>query len=100
MRPASYIGNRRMELFIIRHGQSTNNVTMANSINNRMADPPLTDLGRQQAETLAQHLKSGFDPDAVFDFPPEERGNAQGFGITRLYCSPMLRTLQTCQPIS
>jgi broad specificity phosphatase PhoE len=99
MRPASHKG-KGMELYIIRHGQSTNNVTMISGVNNRVVDPPLTDLGRQQAEALAVHLKTGFNRDVLVDPSWEEQGSQQGFGITALYCSPMLRTLQTCQPVS
>jgi 2,3-bisphosphoglycerate-dependent phosphoglycerate mutase len=79
-----------MELYLIRHGQSTNNAT--NEVD-RVADPALTEAGHKQAEAVAQYLKYGrslVDPGA----------NHNGFGITKLYCSPMLRTLQTAQPIS
>lgn len=45
-----------MELYIIRHGQSTNNLNFAltNSYRNRVEDPELTELGRLQAEALAE----------------------------------------------
>ena len=59
-----------MELYLIRHGQSTNNRGDA-----RVPDPSLTDLGRQQAERAGRALKN--------------------LGITRLYCSAMLRAVQT-----
>jgi 2,3-bisphosphoglycerate-dependent phosphoglycerate mutase len=79
-----------MRLYLIRHGQSTNNAT--NEVD-RVADPPLSDLGKQQAEAVATYLQSGMK---------EVQGSVtyHHFGITKLYCSPMLRTLQTCQPIS
>jgi 2,3-bisphosphoglycerate-dependent phosphoglycerate mutase len=79
-----------MQLYIIRHGQSTNN---ASQEVNRVQDPSLTDLGKQQAEKVADYLANYSDPS------PSQNGH-KGFGITRLYCSPMLRTLQTAQPIS
>ena len=79
-----------MQLYIIRHGQSTNNASLEA---NRVQDPALTDLGKQQAERVAQYLANCPDPS------PSQNGH-KGFGITRLYCSPMLRTLQTAQPIS
>ncbi len=88
-----------MELYLIRHGQSANNVSMIDDESNRVADPPLTELGHQQALVVAHYLKDGFSAGAVSSSltDAETRG---GFGITKLYCSPMLRALQTCQPIS
>ena len=65
-----------MELYLIRHGQSTNNEGRLP----RVADPPLTDIGVEQARWVGESLKDE--------------------GITRLYSSPMLRTLQTAQIIS
>ena len=64
-----------MELYFIRHGQSTNN----QGDYPRVAEPPLTDLGQEQARRVGELL-------------PDE-------GITKLYCSPMLRTLQTAAVI-
>jgi len=65
-----------MELYLIRHGQSTNN----EGKHPRVADPPLTDIGVEQARWVGESLKDE--------------------GITRLYASPMLRTLQTARMIS
>lgn len=79
-----------MELYIIRHGQSTNNVSMVEDVYEREVDPPLTELGRKQAEAVGAYLtahKNG-------------AGKQPGFSLTKLYVSPMLRTLQTCLPIS
>lgn len=70
-----------MQLYLIRHGQSTNN-TLADP-QDRVCDPPLTELGRRQAERLAEHLADV----------------RHGYGITRLYVSPMWRALQTAQPV-
>ncbi len=89
-----------MELFIIRHGQSTNNVSMIYDAKDREADPPLTELGQKQAEKVAAYLAGGENFDHWVDRKLEDREVMQGFGITRLYCSPMLRTLQTTLPIS
>ncbi len=74
-----------MELFVIRHGQSVNNLLGDES--ERIYDPPLTDLGKRQAEQLAQFLAAG-DPDA---------GSTP---ITHLYCSAMHRALQTAAPLA
>ena len=59
-----------MELYLIRHGQSTNNRG-----DERVPDPPLTEFGRKQADKAGQALKD--------------------VGVTRLYCSAMLRAVQT-----
>jgi len=84
-----------MELYLIRHGQSYNNA-LANP-QDRVCDPPLTETGRRQADLAAEHLK----PKAT---PPETDGplvqqNRHGYDFTRLYCSPMMRALETAQPI-
>ena len=88
-----------MDLFIIRHGQSANN--SLSDIRTREVDPPLTDLGEQQAQILAEHLASGATHDIDIDLA---RGTTKprlrlGFGITSLFCSPMYRSLQTVQPV-
>src|SRR5262245_43708583 len=89
-----------MELYIIRHGQSTNNVSMIYDAKDREADPPLTDLGQKQAAKVADYLANMTNFDQWVDRKTEDRENKQGFGLTRLYCSPMLRTLQTSLPIA
>ena len=80
-----------MELYLIRHGQSANNRRKAQQAGDasgqkqnasaesapRLADPPLTHLGEHQARLAGESLK--------------------GEGIARLYCGPMLRTLQTAR---
>ena len=63
-----------MELYLIRHGQSTNNAGLPH-----VADPPLSNLGKQQAYYVGKAL--------------------QRARISRLYCSPMLRALQTAEII-
>lgn len=88
-----------MKLFIIRHAQSGNNFLGESTayeeyMARRDPEPPLTELGHQQAELLAKHLAGN-------DFPERKlESAANGYGLTRLYCSPMLRTLQTAWPIS
>lgn len=81
-----------MQLYIIRHAQSTNNALTNRE--DRGCDPPLTDLGRQQAELLAQHLATGTQRE-----PAATAGRVQGYGLTHLYCSPMWRALLTAQPV-
>lgn len=67
-----------MYLYIVRHGQSVSNAAAPGDPH--VPDSPLTELGLQQAGLVAEHLK--------------------GEGITHLYCSPMLRALQTALPIA
>ncbi len=82
-----------MKLYIVRHAQSTNNALT--DYRGRVCDPPLTELGRRQAEIVAQHLATGTNLE-----PWEEDGrDRRGYGVTRLCCSPMWRALQTAQPI-
>ena len=66
-----------------------------------MVDPPITELGQRQAVILAQHLATGATHDQV---PGAAPGSARarerkGYGITSLYCSPMLRSMQTAHPL-
>ncbi|MBX3011540.1 MAG: histidine phosphatase family protein [Caldilineaceae bacterium] len=90
-----------MKLFLIRHAQSTNNelaerVKLEEYMDQRSPEPPLTEAGHRQAQLVAEHLASTTYPESA-----QEAGNGQqGYGFSRLYCSPMLRTLQTTRPIS
>lgn len=89
-----------MELYIIRHGQSTNNALADDSQATRVYDPPLTDLGKRQADALAQYLAGGAsrDPWVNPNTGYSRQDGGQGAGITHLYCSPMYRALQTTAP--
>lgn len=101
-----------MELFLIRHGQSSNNVLDDESL--RSFDPILTDLGHQQAARLAAFLADRRNRDVEFNAgsgfagngdteDADAAGNApeqRGFGITHLYCSAMHRALQTAAPVA
>ena len=81
----------KMQLYLVRHGESTNNrlahqgLSFADYVAQRSADPDLTDIGRRQAQLVAEHLTG--------DGRPEK-------GIDRLYVSPMWRALQTAQPLA
>lgn len=83
-----------MELYIIRHAQSTNNVLTDQR--DRVCDPHLTELGQRQAKILAQHLNNGTELQPPDGMPSDHH---KGYGITHLYCSAMWRALQTAQPI-
>lgn len=80
-----------MELYIIRHGQSTNNA-LGTSVG-RVHDAPLTEIGLQQAEALAAHLAAGPYPESLWE-------NRAGYHFDHLYCSAMQRALQTAAPVS
>ena len=67
-----------MRLYFVRHGQSEANVQMV--ISNRDLFHPLTELGRQQAEALAQSLA---------EVP-----------VAAIYSSPIVRAAQTAQIVA
>lgn len=85
-----------MIFYFIRHAQSTNNklYESSGSIVGRHADPPLTEPGREQAQRLAHHLAQ---PYTSSDYDPH---NFNGFGLTHLYCSLMVRAIETGLPIA
>jgi broad specificity phosphatase PhoE len=62
-------------LYLVRHGQSVANVTWEFSY--RRVDPPLTELGVQQAQVTAEYLRS--------------------IQVDAMYSSPMLRAVQTAE---
>ena len=88
-----------LQLYFIRHGQSTNNALWANSdgegyLEDRHTDADLTEIGLQQAEFVANHLAQPYRPRG---FDPQ---NHQGFGLTHLYCSLMVRAIKTGRAIA
>jgi 2,3-bisphosphoglycerate-dependent phosphoglycerate mutase/probable phosphoglycerate mutase len=90
-----------MQLYLIRHAQSQNNATMlADPTNRQEADPALTELGLKQAAAVGRFVGEALNVDRWVEQPPAVRKPVYGLGATRLYVSPMLRTLQTCQPIA
>lgn len=91
-----------MRLYIIRHGQSHNNLVDYEAksheeyIRRRHADPDLTPLGWRQAEAVATHLSTATTAEYFASYNPFPK---DGYGITRIFCSPMRRAMQTAQPI-
>jgi 2,3-bisphosphoglycerate-dependent phosphoglycerate mutase len=79
-----------MRLYFIRHGQSENNALYfkTGSDRDRVDDPKLTAIGRQQAEVTAAYLAQSSDPTDV-----EAKG--KGFQLTHLYSSLMYRAVST-----
>jgi len=67
-----------VKLYLIRHAQSTANVRK--SLDTALPGPPLTDLGRQQAESLATELA--------------------GEPIVAVYASQATRAQQTARPLA
>ncbi len=75
-----------MDLFFIRHGQSSNNDLFQKTGGRvgRMSDPELTELGKVQANRLADFV----------------RNRKEEFGFTHLYSSLMTRAIQTSIPLA
>lgn len=90
-----------MQLYLVRHAQSFNNAHVDHP-NQRVPDPPLTELGFAQAKRLAHYLQSAVEPDRASDTLAWRYGNLDtlGYHIDRIITSPMLRALQTAQPLA
>ena len=80
-----------MELFLIRHGQSANNALADPAL--RVEDPLLTPVGELQAERTAAYLA------ARRHLHADARDGGRPI-FDRLYCSPMIRAMQTARPIA
>ena len=83
-----------MELYIIRHGQSSNNASEETGTP-RVCEPPLTEAGRRQAALVGERFRT-LDWARVHHYEAEDKVTQ---GLTRLYASPMLRTLETAEAI-
>src|SRR4051812_48816293 len=68
-------------VFLVRHGESVNNVLGVLGFMKWVVDPPLTARGREQA--LA--LREKFIEAKIFDT----------FNLKKVYCSPLTRAMQT-----
>jgi len=88
-----------VQLYFIRHGQSANNALWAETRSNqgRNQDPELTAIGQEQAQFVARFLSRNGSPDRYDLYDPK---NTAGFGITHLYCSPMVRAVATATRIA
>lgn len=88
-----------MQIYFIRHGQSTNNVLWQTDdyANSRESDPKLTDLGLEQAKYVGKFLAKKLDWPADVTIDTQNR---YGFGLTHLYCSLMIRAVHTGSIIS
>ncbi len=86
-----------MQLYFIRHAQSTNNrlYDETGTWNGRDSDPELTELGHEQARRLAEHVACPNGESQGRDYM-----NRGGFGFTHVYSSPMVRALATATYLS
>lgn len=84
-----------MQLYFIRHGQSVNNAGYHDPNYQEHPDPPLTDMGVQQARILADHLR---DRQAITRSDDWNSQNQFGYGLTHIYASLMERAAQTAAP--
>ena len=83
-----------LQVYFIRHGQSTNNLFWNETDRNtyllgRIMDADLTPIGVEQAKLVADYISRPKESD-VYD--PQNR---YGFGLTHLYCSLMIRSIKT-----
>jgi len=83
-----------MQLYIIRHAQSANNARWLETRSSlgRDEDPGLTEIGKKQANRLGEFLSKPSSMDPLHEHDPR---NLAGFNLTHLYCSLMLRAVQT-----
>jgi len=86
-----------MEFYFIRHGQSTNNAKWDNPDYQESPDPALTEIGREQAQLLAEFLKKH---QTITDNKVWNIQNRYGFGLTHIYTSLMERAVFTAAPIA
>lgn len=86
-----------MQIYFIRHGESTNNALWSVTDDyhgERSPSPELSERGHLQAQLLAAHLSQPYADTAIGDDYP----NQQGFGLTHIYSSMMIRAIQTALP--
>jgi 2,3-bisphosphoglycerate-dependent phosphoglycerate mutase len=89
-----------MQLYLIRHGQSTNNArweTQDGVLAPRSSDPPLTEIGVRQAQVLAELLAVSKPGEEDFWRDPQNR---LGFKLTHIYSSLMHRAVHTASIIA
>jgi broad specificity phosphatase PhoE len=68
-----------MELYFIRHGQSQNNANWNHPKYQENPDPPLTEIGHEQARLLAEFLKKH---QTITNETAWNIQNRYGFGLT------------------
>lgn len=88
-----------MQLYFIRHGQSSNNALFDDDANNqtRSEDPPLTEKGLRQARHLAEFLRAENGAPRVEKSDPDWDS---GPVFTHIYTSLMIRAVATAACIA
>ena len=83
-----------MQLYFIRHAQSSNNLLweQTKASDGRSMDPELTEKGWQQVHRLAMFL---LENQALTPTATHNSQNGYGFGLTHLYTSLMVRAVAT-----
>lgn len=76
-----YIGGQKLNIYLIRHGESEHNVDRFRMAHTHDSKHNLTELGRKQAQVTAQFMKEHVK------------------GSIILYSSPYLRTMETAKAI-
>ncbi|MBW2140880.1 MAG: histidine phosphatase family protein [Deltaproteobacteria bacterium] len=100
-----------MRLYFVRHAQSADNLYVAQNIekgvrsvgldqlwHHRQADPELSEIGLKQARTLGKFLadcKESNGPSSA-----AVKGYMEGFSITHVYSSLMVRSMETASVIA
>eukprot|EP00397_Hematodinium_sp_SG-2012_P033857 GEMP01036235.1.p1 GENE.GEMP01036235.1~~GEMP01036235.1.p1 ORF type:complete len:313 (+),score=95.48 GEMP01036235.1:190-1128(+) len=83
-------GSQPVRIHLLRHGETENNKRTsdqnsgAKTTKERNCDPVLTELGKKQAESFAAYVHENF----------------ADLNIKKVYCSPMMKALQTLKPIA
>ena len=88
-----------MQLYFVRHAQSTNNALWdeTGASIGRSEDPELTEMGLIQAGLAAKYIRESRD-ESLARFA--QTGKPTEFNITHLYTSPMIRAVATAAEIS
>jgi len=84
-----------MQLYFIRHGQSTNNAGWGDPNYIESSDPKLTEGGKEQIHILADFLEKNQE---IKDHNGWDVHNRHGFGITHIYASLMERAAHSAVP--
>lgn len=88
-----------MHLLWIRHAQSVNNAGENDATYQHQPDAPLTDLGHQQAQRLADTLRAAMTSE-VQQAQLAANPDLPLYRVDRIFCSPMQRALQTAKPVA
>ncbi len=86
-----------MQLYFIRHAQSENNAHWGEESYLESNDPELTQLAQLQIENLSRFLEQNQELDGRNSPDPQNRN---GFGLTHIYSSLMVRAVETALPVA